>query len=404
MSQTPYDEIVIGGGIVGLAAARAMLRRRPGLRLLLLEKEPEVAGHQTGHNSGVIHSGVYYRPGSLKAQMCVAGAREMLAYCRAHSLPCAVPGKVIVASRPEEIPVLREVQRRGESNGVQGLRWLEPAALAEVEPVVRGMAALHVPTAAIADYAAVARSYAAEIVQKGGEVRCRVEVRAFARDQQEIVVETDAGAWRARQVVNCAGLHADRLAQMAGSRSASGLRILPFRGEYYELAPHAAAQVRGLIYPVPDQRFPFLGVHFTPRVHGGVEAGPNAVLAWRREGYGRFDFHASDALATLAYPGFWAMAARYWRKGLAEQYRSVRRAAFLRALQGLLPGISDADIRPGGSGVRAQVVLRNGRLMDDFCVLREEAFLHVINVPSPAATASLVIGRYLAEQALAAGE
>jgi len=395
MSGGVFDVAVVGGGIVGLSTARAALRRYPRLRLAVLEKEAGVAAHQTGHNSGVIHTGVYYRPGSLKARLCVGGAREMLAYCRELGLPQRQLGKVIVAAHAGEIPRLREVHRRGEANGVEGLRWLDPSGLRELEPAVHGLAALHVPTAAIADYAAVARSYAADIAARGGEVRLAAPVSGFTLSADTVEVHAGAASLRARQVVNCAGLFADRVARMAGSR-VRGVRVLPFRGEYYSLAPRAAARIHGLVYPVPDPRFPFLGVHFTPRVTGEVEAGPSAVLAWKREGYGRLDWNIRDAAGMFAYPGFWAMAARYWRKGIGEQYRSLWRSAYIRALQVLLPELQPADVLPGGSGVRAQVVERNGRLMDDFCVWREGRFLHVLNVPSPAATASLPIGRYLA--------
>jgi L-2-hydroxyglutarate oxidase LhgO len=403
LAEARIDEIcIIGGGIVGLALARALLLRQPGLSLSVLEKESRVAAHQTGHNSGVIHTGVYYRPGSLKARLCVAGAREMIAYCRERGLPLAMPGKVIIAAREAERAGLEAIQRRGEANGVEGLRRLGIEELREREPAVRGVAALLVPTAAIVDYAAVARSYAGEIEAAGGRVRLGCAVRGFSRDGSAVAVETSQGVVRARQVVNCAGLHADRIATLAGSRAARHeFAVFPFRGEYYELQAAAAARVRGLIYPVPDPRFPFLGVHFTPRVQGGVEAGPSAVLAWRREGYRRTDVDARDVGSMLGYAGFWAMAARYWRKGLGEQWRSWNRAAYLRALRGLMPDLADHDLAPGGAGVRAQVVLRSGKLLDDFHVLREGPFLHVINVPSPAATASLRIAEYLADQCLA---
>jgi L-2-hydroxyglutarate oxidase len=397
MSAREWDVVVIGGGIVGLALARAALARQPGMKLLVIEKEQQLAAHQTGHNSGVVHTGVYYRPGSLKARLCAAGARRMIAYCRERGLPIAVPGKVIVARRASELAGLSEIERRGRENGVEGLRRLERAALAEIEPHVSGVAALHVPTAAITDYAAVARSYAADIAAAGGEVRTGTAALGFAEEAGAVVMETSTGAVKARQVANCAGLYADRIAALAGAAPGDA-RILPFRGEYYELTARAAGLVRGLVYPVPDARFPFLGVHFTPRVGGGVEAGPNAVLAWRREGYGRLDTSAADAAEMLAFPGFWAMAGRYWRKGLAEQWRSLSRRAFVRALQELLPELQQEDALPGGAGVRAQLVMRNGSLMDDFCVRRKGRFLHVLNVPSPAATASLAIGDELAQQ------
>ena len=387
-----HDLLIIGGGIVGLGLARAVLETRPDLKLLLLEKEGTLAAHQSGHNSGVIHTGVYYKPGSLKARLCVPGARAMLAYCRERGLPVQQLGKVIVAVRESEVPDLREVQRRGEANGVEGLRWLDASALRDIEPSVRGVAALHVPTAAITDYAAVARSYADDIQRSGGEIRLGAEVVGFQSRPDGVVVATRHGDFTAAQVVNCAGLQADRVAAMArGVRALREMRVLPFRGEYYALGPNAQKLVRGLVYPVPDPRFPFLGVHFTPRVHGGVEAGPSAVLHWSRE-----------SASMLAYRGFWAMSSRYWQKGLGEQLRSWSRAAYLGALRRLLPQLTDADLLPGGFGVRAQIVLPDGKLLDDFSILRESRFLHVLNVPSPAATASLLIARHLAARLLTA--
>lgn len=394
-----FDFAVVGAGIVGLALARALLLRQPRLRMVVIEKESAVAAHQTGHNSGVIHSGVYYRPGSLKAALCVAGARALEQYCRDHGVPFATPGKVIVAVSTAELPRLREIERRGRANGVPGLRWLDAAALAALEPSVRGLAALHVPSTGIVDYAAVARSYASDLALAGGQLRLNTRLLRFAREGAAIVLETSQGPLRARTVVNCAGLFADRVASLADCRSARRqFAVLPFRGEYYNLSPRAAALVHRLVYPVPDPRFPFLGVHFTPRIQGGVEAGPSAVLACKREGYRLSDCSLRDLAAMAAYPGFWAMAARYWRKGLAEQYRSLSHTAYARALRVLLPELTLDDLTPGGAGVRAQVVLPNGTLLDDFHVLHEGPFWHVINVPSPAATASLAIGDYLAAQ------
>ncbi|MGH9473802.1 MAG: L-2-hydroxyglutarate oxidase [Terriglobales bacterium] len=399
MSGTLHEVAVVGGGIVGLALARELLQRVPGRRVVVLEKESGVGAHQTGHNSGVIHTGVYYRPGSLKAQLCVGGAREMIAYCRSRGLPWRQPGKVIVAAGPGELAGLREIERRGQANGVEGLRWLDGDGLRELEPAIRGVAALQVPTSAITDYAAVARSYAAEIVAAGGEVQTGCRLLATRERGETVALETSGGVIESRWAANCAGLWADQLARMAGAAAeVQGMRVLPFRGEYYALSAEAAARLRGLVYPVPDPRFPFLGVHFTPRVGGGCEAGPSAVLAWKREGYGRSDVALTDMAGMLAYGGFWAMAARYWRKGLAEQYRSLYQPAYCRALRRLMPGLQPQELRPGGSGVRAQLVLANGRLMDDFCVRPRGRWLHVLNVPSPAATASLTIARHLAVQ------
>jgi L-2-hydroxyglutarate oxidase len=390
MADRSFDMIVIGAGIVGLATALEATRRFPGVRLAVLEKEAHVAAHQTGHNSGVIHSGLYYRPGSQKAKLCVEGATLMVRFCREHSLPYNVCGKVVVATSDAEIPALDELHRRGTANGVPGLEMIGPERLREIEPQAAGVRALWVPTTGITDFAAVARKYVELIEAAGGKVLVAVEVMGIRR-AEETVVETRAGAFRAKTVVNCAGLYSDRIALMA--EADPGVRIIPFRGEYYQLAESRRDLVRGLIYPVPDPALPFLGVHFTLRVDGSVEAGPNAVLALRREGYRKTDFSAGELASALAFPGFWKMAKRLWRNGVGEYYRSLSKAAFTRALQKLVPEIREEDLSPGGSGVRAQAVDATGKLVDDFCFARSEGMVHVLNVPSPAATASLVIGR-----------
>lgn len=382
---------VIGAGIVGLAAALQLLRKRPGTRLLVLDKEREVAAHQTGHNSGVIHSGLYYRPGSLKARLCVEGRDAMVAFCREHGLPHEVCGKIIVATGEAEIPGLHELLRRGRANGVSGLREIDAGEIRAIEPCATGIRGLHVPGAGITDFKQVAAKYAGLIREAGGEILLGWGLERIVHEPDAIVLETASGCVRARYAVNCAGLQSDLVARMAGARL--GLHIVPFRGEYYKIAPAKSGLVRGLIYPVADPRFPFLGVHFTRRVAGGVDAGPNAVFSFKREGYARAAFNVRDALGTALFPGFWKMAARYWKSGLGEMYRSWNKHAFTAALQKLVPSLAEDDLQPGGSGVRAQALDSSGNLLDDFYFAWHERILHVGNVPSPAATASLVIGR-----------
>jgi L-2-hydroxyglutarate oxidase LhgO len=389
-----FDLLIIGAGIVGLATALDATRRSPGVRVAVLEKENRVAAHQTGHNSGVIHSGLYYKPGSLKAKLCVEGAHAMVEFCREHDIPHEVCGKVVVATNAEEVPRLEELHRRGLANGVPGLEMIGPERLRELEPHTSGVRALHVKSTGITDYAAVARKYAELIEASGGKVIVNAEVIRIRRGDGT-VVETRAGAFQAKTVVNCAGLYSDRIALMAGADP--GVRIIPFRGEYYELAESRRELVRNLIYPVPDPELPFLGVHFTRRVDGSVEAGPNAVLALRREGYHKTDFSPSELASALGFAGFWKMAKRQWRNAAGEYYRSLSKAAFTRSLRKLLPEIREQDLSPGGSGVRAQAIDTNGKLVDDFHVVRNDGIVHVLNVPSPAATASLVIGREIVE-------
>jgi L-2-hydroxyglutarate oxidase len=398
-----YDIAVIGGGIVGLSFAMQAAEKFPRLRVVVLEKETGVARHQSGHNSGVIHSGVYYKAGSLKARLCVAGAREMVEFCSRHGVPHKVCGKLIVATNSEEAARLDELLARGLANGLEGLRLLEREAMLQIEPYVGGVRALHVPSTGITDYAAVAAKYAEIAVGLGAEVKMSAGVVGFRRspgvksgvksDATEgvVVIRTRAGDFSARYVVNCAGLYSDRVARMAGHDP--GMMIVPFRGEYYDLAEPRGELVRGLIYPVPDPRYPFLGVHFTRRIHGNVDAGPNAVLAFRREGYRWRDFDLGETVEVLRDAGFRAMARREWRSGLAEFRRSLRKREFVRSCQRLVPEVRMEDMTPGGSGVRAQAVGADGALVDDFRFVERERFLHVLNVPSPAATASLPIGR-----------
>ncbi|MFZ0769851.1 MAG: L-2-hydroxyglutarate oxidase [Candidatus Sulfotelmatobacter sp.] len=397
MTDSRYKVIIVGGGIVGLAVALEITQRFPRLRLLLLEKEEHVGRHQSGHNSGVIHSGVYYKPGSLKAKLCVTGAAAMVEFCREHGIAHQVCGKVIVATHEEEFPGLEELRRRGEANGLTGLKSIGPEELREIEPHASGLRALVVPSTGITDYAAVCNKYAEIIGARGGTVLTSHAVVGLKRRADEIVVETNQGAFSATSLINCAGLFSDRISRMAGDDPQ--VMIVPFRGEYYDLIPERSSLVRALVYPVPDPQFPFLGVHFTRRIGGSVDAGPNAVLALRREGYRRTDFNLRDLASSLVFPGFWRMAAKNWRNGLDEFHRSFSKPAFVRALQRLVPEVRDGDLVPGGSGVRAQALTREGVLVDDFQFVPSGRMLHVLNVPSPAATASLVIGRAIVSAA-----
>jgi len=399
MTDSRYNVIIIGGGAVGLGVALEITRRFPRQKLLLVEKEDKVACHQSGHNSGVIHSGVYYKPGSLKARLCVAGAAAMVDFCREHGISHYVCGKVIVATNEDERPRLEELRIRGEANGLTGLRLIGSEELRELEPHASGLQALLVPSTGVTDYALVCEKYAQLIVASGGTVRTSVAVTGIQRSAQEIVVETNTGAFATSAVINCAGLYSDRIARMAGDDP--GIMIVPFRGEYYDLTPERSSLVRALIYPVPDPRFPFLGVHFTRRITGRVDAGPNAVLALAREGYRHSDINARDLASSLAFPGFWRMAAKHWRNALGEWHRSLSKRAFVRALERLLPEIRESDLVPGGSGVRAQALKPDGALVDDFQFVPSGKILHVLNVPSPAATASLVIGKTIVDTAAA---
>ena len=391
MYDAQCDVAIIGAGIVGLATGLHLVRQHPELKVLILEKEPEVAAHQTGHNSGVIHSGLYYKPGSLKARLCVEGRAAMVEFCREHNLPYEICGKLIVATSEAEIPALEELLRRGRANGVENLRELSAEEIREIEPNAAGIRGIHVPGTGITDFKMVAAKYAELIASTGNQVLTGCCVNRIVTRSGEVVLETTAGAVHAGFVVNCAGLQSDRIAKMAGADL--GLRIVPFRGEYYEVVPEKHHLIRGLIYPVPDPRFPFLGVHFTRRIHGGVEAGPNAVLAFRREGYTRTSFDAGDVASMALFGGFWIMGAKYWKMGFEEFYRSWSKHAFTVALQKLVPSLTGDDIRDGGAGVRAQALDRSGKLLDDFYFVHQDRMLHVCNVPSPAATASLLIGR-----------
>ena len=388
---------MIGGGLVGLAVAHELLAARPRLRLVLLEKEGCVAAHQSGHNSGVVHSGLYYAPGSAKARTAVRGGELMRSFCHEQGIRLEVCGKVVVATARGELPALRELLRRGTANGVQGLVEIGPERLREIEPHAAGVAALHVPIASVVDYREVAEALAGRIAAAGGEVRFGAEALSVRHLPSALLLTGPNLAVECRYLVNCAGLHSDRVAALEGERPAA--RIVPFRGEYYELVPARRQLVRGLIYPVPDARFPFLGVHFTRLVAGGVEAGPNAVLALAREGYSRLDVHPRDVAEMLAFRGFWRMAARHWRMGLAEQWRSWSKASFVAALARLVPEVKASDLVRAGSGVRAQALAPSGDFVDDFLIVERARALHVCNAPSPAATASLAIAEEIVRRA-----
>ena len=365
-----YDLTIIGGGILGLATALKLIRAHPSLRLLILEKEAELARHQTGNNSGVIHSGLYYRPGSLKARSCVAGRKELMAFCDENAVPYEICGKVVVATSEEELPRLEELHRRGIANGLKDLQIIGPERLKELEPHATGIKGLHVPETGIIDYKKVAAAYAEKIRDAGGDIRLSQRVVGILDRPEEIVLQTSGGDYRTKHLINCCGLQSDIVAQMMGgaNNSEEEHRIIPFRGEYYKIAPERQFLVRNLIYPVPDPTFPFLGVHFTRMARGGVEAGPNAVFAYAREGYRHTDINLSDLWRTISFKGFWAITGKYWQTGFGELYRSLSKSAFVRALQKLLPEIRESDLVPGGAGVRAQAVSASGALVDDFVI------------------------------------
>lgn len=360
----------------------------------MLEAEAEPAQHQTGHNSGVIHAGLYYAPGSLKARLCVAGRDALYAFCAEQEIPQRRCGKLLIARSAEELPALERLGERGRANGLEGLRRLAAEEITEIEPHAVGAGALHVLETGVVDYSQVSNALVRVVAESGGELRTGCRVLKIRRAAGELVLETSGGAFHARHVVNCAGLQSDRVARLCGVDP--GVRIVPFRGEYYALSDRAAALVRALVYPLPDPRFPFLGVHLTRRIDGRVEAGPNAVLALRREGYSRTSFSAADTFSTLSYPGFWKLMRRHWRTGLSETGRTVSRSAFAAGVRELVPAVGDDDLQPAGCGVRAQAIDSAGRLLDDFHIVHSPQATHVVNAPSPAATASLAIGRHVA--------
>ena len=394
-----YDVTVIGGGLIGLATARSLLRREPRLRLVLVEQEPELAQHQSGRNSGVIHRGIYYPPRSLKARLCTAGADRLTSYCDERGIPWQRVGKVIVASTDDEVPRLAELYRRGIENGVTGLALIGPERLRELEPAAIGVRAIHSPNTGIVDYGLVALAYSNDIRAMGGEIRLGTRVRAVGERWNRATVETDDEPITTRWVVACAGLQSDRVAAMTDRAALRSMRIIPFRGDYYVLHPDRTDLCRSLIYPVPDPRFPFLGVHFTRRIDGSVWAGPNAVLALAREAYGRTDVSFGDVSDTITFGGFWRMAARHWRMGLGEVWRDVARRSFANALRRYVPELRDEDLLPGPAGIRAQAIAADGSLVDDFSITASGRSIHVRNAPSPGATSSLAIGDLIAAHA-----
>ncbi|MBJ7259263.1 MAG: L-2-hydroxyglutarate oxidase [Chthoniobacterales bacterium] len=387
------DPVIVGGGLVGLGTAWQLLRSGRARGLTLLEKESRVGAHQSTHNSGVLHAGLYYKPGSLKARLAVEGIREMTAYCREKNIPHEICGKVVVAVDESEVPRLHALEERGRANGLQGLRRLDREALRAIEPHAAGLAALHVPEEGIVDYAAVCQALRADIAAMGGNIVTGAEVRALRATAAGWSAQTTAGEYAGDFLVNCAGLQCDRVCRMAGETPSD--RIVPFRGEYYKLRAQSAHLVRNLIYPVPDPKFPFLGVHFTRLIGGGIEAGPNAVLALAREAYGKTEFDLRDLADALTFPGFWKFLAAHPRMAWDEGIRSLSKGLFCRSLQRLVPDLREGDLAPGGAGVRAQAISPAGELVQDFSLVRGERALHVLNAPSPAATASLAIGRYI---------
>ena len=390
-----YDFAIIGGGIVGLSTAMALGRRYPDAKLVLIEKESRWAFHQTGNNSGVIHSGVYYKPGSFKAKFCRDGCQSMVAFCREHDIPHEVCGKVIVATEEHELPLLENLYQRGLQNGIQVAR-ITAEEVREIEPHVSCLAGVRVFSTGIADYKRVCQKYAEIVRSQGGELYLSTKVERLVDRPNSKVVETTNGTFEARLVVNCAGLHSDRVAKMGGVDPEA--KILPFRGEYYELTPEKRYLVKGLIYPVPNPAFPFLGVHFTRMIDGSVHAGPNAVLSLKREGYKKTDFDLKDFAEVMTYPGFWKLAAKHADEGIQEIIRSFSKAAFVRSLQRLIPEVQSEDLVPTHAGVRAQALMQDGKLVDDFLIVKGQNSIHVCNAPSPAATSSLEIGKAVAEQ------
>ncbi len=392
-----YDIGVIGGGIIGLATAMRLAQEFPRYKVAVLEKESEIAQHQTGHNSGVIHAGIYYAPGSQKANFCSTGGKLLRQFCDERGIPYEMCGKVIVATSESELPGLQELYRRGTANGAEGLEVVSPERLKELEPHAAGVKAIWSPNTGIIDYRKVASAYATEMRESGGDLFTGTWVMSIARRDGSLYLETSKGELQTKYVINCAGLHADKVARMMGVDI--GVRIVPFRGEYFSIRPDRAHLVRGLIYPVPNPRLPFLGVHFTRRITGEVEAGPNAVLAFAREGYRKTSFNLGDVIGTLGYTGFWRMARTYWKTGVDEQYRSIFKSVFLRSLQTLVPEIKMEDLVEPGAGVRAQAVNRKGQLLQDFSIAETQNAIHVLNAPSPGATSSLTISRYIVDLA-----
>lgn len=390
-----YDFAIVGGGIVGLSTGVALSKHYPGAQIVVLEKEAGWGEHQTGHNSGVIHSGIYYKPGSLKARFALEGSRSMIDFCQEHGIEHEICGKVIVATNPEELLLLDNLYQRGLDNGL-GINKIGYGELKEIEPHVNGLAAIRVPMAGIVNYKQVCETFASIIERQGGALHLNTKVGNIVESENEAAIETNRGTFYSRFLINCAGLHSDRVAHMGGVNTQ--LKIVPFRGEYYELKPEKRYLVKHLIYPVPNPAFPFLGVHFTRMIGGHVEAGPNAVLSFKREGYKKTDFNLKDFTEVMTYPGFWKLASKYWKEGLEECVRSFSKEAFVRSLQQLIPEIQSDDLEPAPAGVRAQALKMDGSLVDDFHMIAGRNSIHVCNAPSPAATASIQIGKAIIER------
>ncbi len=393
-----YDLTVIGGGIVGLATALQVQRKNPNLKILLLEKENEWAKHQTGNNSGVIHSGLYYKPGSLKATNCIRGYHLLVDFCKENEIPFELCGKIVVATEEHELPLLQNLFVRGQQNGLTGLKELNKEQLKEYEPHVNGLKGFFVPQTGIVDYKLVAKKYSELLIKNGATLKLGERVVKISSNGSSTEIVAEKNNYATKLVINCAGLYSDKVARLTTENV--DVKIIPFRGEYYKLRKEKEYLVKNLIYPVPDPNFPFLGVHFTRMAKGGVEAGPNAVLAFAREGYKKSNINLPELFESLAWPGFQKVAAKYWRTGFGEMYRSFSKAAFTKALQKLIPEIQESDLVDGGAGVRAQACSRDGGLVDDFLILEEKNAIHVCNAPSPAATSSLAIGETVSELAL----
>lgn len=388
------DVIIIGGGIVGLATGLKLSLNNPELKILIIEKEDQLAPHQTGNNSGVVHSGIYYKPGSLKAINCIDGYSQLIQFCDNENIPYDLCGKVIVATSDEEIPTLKMLYERGQENGLKGLKMLDKDEIHEIEPHVNGIKGIRVPQTGIIDFKEVSLKYAERIRKSGGEIKLSTKVIDILKQTDGSIVETNQGSFKTSLVVNCAGLYSDKIAAM--TQENVDVRIIPFRGEYYKISPDKQYLVNNLVYPVPDAEFPFLGVHFTRMINGGIEAGPNAVLAFAREGYKKSNINIPELVESLIWPGFLKIAGKYWKTGFGEMYRSFSKAAFTKALQNLLPEITKNDLVQGGAGIRAQACDRNGGLLDDFSIIENDIAINVLNAPSPAATSSLAIGDHIA--------
>ncbi len=397
MIDRQYDVVVVGGGIIGLATSMKLTQDFPNLKVAVLEKEKEVAQHQTGHNSGVIHAGIYYAPGSQKANFCSTGGKLLRDFCDEYGIAYDMCGKLIVATDDSEVPQLEELFKRGTENGAQGLRMVNQEEIKDIEPYSAGVKAILSPNTGIIDYFEVSQAYATRMRENGGDLLTNVEVISIENKDNLLYINTTSGTVVAKYVLNCAGLHADTVARMMGVDV--GVKIVPFRGEYFSIIPEKEHMVKGLIYPVPDPSMPFLGVHFTRRINGSVEAGPNAVLAFAREGYKKTDVNLKDILGTLSYSGFWKMSAKYWKVGMHEQYRSLVKGVFVKSLQKLMPEITGDDLGDPGAGVRAQVIDSNGGLLQDFAIEASANAIHVLSAPSPGATSSLTISEYIVDLA-----